>query len=207
MSPALTILALGPLNSGSVDSLRAVASAVEVIELDLPPLSHLPASSAVLNRAIEAASYPWILVLRGGERISADLAAEIAHVAVEIPGSWGFRLRSVPYYAGRPLLLGDRSDGEIRLIHRRRCRFVAGKPEVNVPGTIVRLQEPLRHQTFATPEEHRGFLAAEGVPHSFLRRLLLFTRNAIVSGALLRSPSTLRYLWIEAAFDHPRLNR
>lgn len=203
-SPALTILSLGPLNSGSVDSLRAVASAVEVIELDLPPLSHLPASSAVLNRAIEAASYPWILVLRGGERISPDLAAEIAHVAVETPGSWGFRLRSVPYYAGRPLLLGDRSDGEIRLIHRRRCRFVTGKPEVNVPGTIVRLSQHLRQETFASPAEHRRFLETRSVPHSLLRRMLLFTRNAVATGSLLRDWNTLRYLWIEAGFDQVR---
>jgi len=200
----LTILSLGPLNSASVEPLREVASAVEIIELDVPARPHLPDSAAVLNRAMEAASYQWILILRQGERISRELAVEISHVAVETPGSWGFRLRSIPYYAGRPLLLGDRSDGEIRLVHRRRCRFDAGKQEVNVPGTVVRLQEPLRHQTFSSSEEHRKFLANEGVPHSLLRRILLFIRNALATGALFRSWITLRYLWIEAGFDQGR---
>jgi len=202
MSPhALTILSLGPLNSEAVAPLGQAGLAIEVIELDEKPGSPLSESGAALNRALEAATHSWILMLRKGEGVSSELAAEIAHVAVENPGSWGFRLRTIPFYAGRPLVLGERSEGEIRLIHRKRCRFVKGKPEVNVPGTVVRLSEALRQETFSSFEEHRSFLAAHGVPHSLLRRILLFSRNAIGTGALFRSWTTMRYLWVEAGFD------
>lgn len=200
-APSLTILSLGPLNSEAVAPLGQAGFAIEVIEMEEKPGSQLSESSAALNRAFEAATHPWILMLQNGEYVSSKLAAEILHVAVETPGSWGFRLRTMPFYAGRPLLLGDVSDGEIRLIHGRRCRFAKGKAEVNVPGTVIRLEEPLRLETFSSFEEHQQFLVAHGVPHSFLRRVLLFSRNAIATGALFSSRSTLRYLWLEAGFD------
>lgn len=200
-APALTILSLGPPGSDDIAALGQAGFAIEVIELEERRGSPLSESSAALNRAFEAATHSWILILRKGERVSSDLAAEIAHVAVENPGSWGFRLRTVPFYSGRPLLLGKHSEGEIRLVHGKRCRFVKGKPEVNVPGTVVRLSGALRQQTFSSPKEHSRFLAAHGVPHSLLRRILLFSRNAIVTGAVFRSWTTLRYLWVEAGFD------
>ena len=64
--------------------------------------------------------------------------------------------------------------------------------------------------SFASVEEHREYLAKNAVPHSLLRRLLLFAQPrwhdpgemvkiAIVTRA--HDANTLRYLWIEAGYD------
>jgi hypothetical protein len=53
--------------------------------------------------------------------------------------------------------------------------------------------------TFATAEEHRAHLAAKAAPHSWLRRVLLFTSYALSTRA--RDRNTLRYLWVEAGYD------
>ena len=71
---------------------------------------------------------------------------------------------------------------------------------MGVQGTVVRLNGALTAVTFASAGEHRHYLAKTAVPHSALRRTLIFARNALLTGA--RDPNTLRYLWIEAAFDH-----
>jgi hypothetical protein len=59
--------------------------------------------------------------------------------------------------------------------------------------------EPLRSVSFDSVEEHRAYLEKNAVPHSMLRRLLLFAHDAAVTRA--RDANTLRYLWLEAGFD------
>jgi hypothetical protein len=54
--------------------------------------------------------------------------------------------------------------------------------------------------TFASAEDHREYLAKHGVPHSGVRRLLLFAHHVVVTRAFDRN--TLMYLWTEAGFDH-----
>jgi hypothetical protein len=54
--------------------------------------------------------------------------------------------------------------------------------------------------SFDSVTAHREYLEKSGVPHSLLRRLLLFAHHAIVTRA--RDANTLRYLWIEAGYDH-----
>jgi hypothetical protein len=54
--------------------------------------------------------------------------------------------------------------------------------------------------SFESADAHREFLAKSGVPHSMLRRLLLFAHHAVLARA--RDANTLRYLWIEAGYDH-----
>jgi len=68
-----------------------------------------------------------------------------------------------------------------------------------VQGTVVRLANAFEATTFASAQEHRDYLSKNAVPHSGLRHLLLFVRYAI--GAHTFDANTLRYLWIEAAFD------
>ena len=84
--------------------------------------------------------------------------------------------------------------GELRLFHRR---HLLRRGELGVQGTVVRLRSPLQARTFDSAAEHREYLAKHAVPHSSLRRMLLFLRNARTFDA-----NTLRYLWIEAGFDH-----
>jgi len=60
----------------------------------------------------------------------------------------------------------------------------------------VRLRNALQARTFDSPAEHRAYLEKHAVPHSSLRRTLLFLRRARTLDA-----NTLRYLWIDAGFD------
>ncbi|HEY6844154.1 MAG TPA: hypothetical protein VI391_08305, partial [Thermoanaerobaculia bacterium] len=68
--------------------------------------------------------------------------------------------------------------------------------ELGVQGTVVRLRNAIHARTFDSPEEHREYLAKNAVPHSRVRRVLLFLRGARTFDA-----NTLRYLWIEAGYD------
>ena len=167
----------------------------------LPAGAALDEHKAELNRAIDAASNDWIVILREHEAVDELLAAEIVRSMSEAR-AWGFRIRTLPIYRGRPLRLGA-GDGEIRLFHRRHyARFEARREAraMRVQGTVVRLDSPLRAATFNTSADHREHLAARFVPHSALRQALIFLRNAIALRTV--DANTLAYLWIEAGFDH-----
>jgi hypothetical protein len=69
-----------------------------------------------------------------------------------------------------------------------------------IQGAVVRLHNVLRSVTVESSEAHRQYLAKRGVPHSSLRRMLLFVRDALQARTF--DGNTLRYLWIEAGFDH-----
>jgi hypothetical protein len=175
----LSVIAFGHVHAEHVMALSAHFVPMEILALDVPPRDPIAKHRAEFHRAIDAAK-----------------AAEGAKAR-------GFRIRSIPYYAGAPLRIGDHDAGEVRLFHRRNFMRFANKgewEEVTVQGTVVRLEESLRSVTFASSAEHREYLGAHGVPHSTLRRLLLFTHHVVVTRTLDRN--TLRYLWIEAGFDH-----
>ena len=191
----LSLIAVGHLPADAVAPLLETFAPIEVLELDVPPRDDLAAHRAELNRAVDAAGNDWIVIVRERESVGQALAAEIAE-AVKVSKAWGFRIRTVPLYAGKPLRLGS-PQGELRLFHRR--HFLR-RGEMGVQGTVVRLNEPLTAVTFASAEEHHQYLSKTAVPHSALRRTLIFARNALLTRA--RDVNTLRYLWIEAAFDH-----
>lgn len=196
MSGPLSIVAIGHVHAESIGSLTGEFAPVEQLELDVSALANLETHRSELNRAIDAGSSDWVLIVREHEMVDPALAAEIAGAAVASPRAFGFRIQSIPWYSGAPLRIGTPA-GELRLFHRR---HLLRRGELNVQGTVVRLAEPLRSITFATVAEHREYLTKNAIPHSSLRRLLLFLRNAIGSQTVDRN--TLRYLWIEAGFDH-----
>jgi hypothetical protein len=195
MSSPLSIIAVGHVHFEAIEALTKHFAPVEELVLDVHPRSDLEQHRAELNRAVDAASSDWILIVREPERVDDPLAAEIASSAAESPRAWGYRIRTIPLYAGRPLCLGDKV-GEVRLFHRRHFLRRGG---LTVQGTVIRLKESFRAVTFASVTEHRDYLAKSGVPHSLLRHLLLFLRNVI--GSRTRDRNTLRYLWIEAGYD------
>ena len=182
----LSIITIGHVHANDFDPLTTRFQRLEQIVLDDP---------AGRNRAIDAASNDWILILQERETISEALADEIRSVLAD-PKARGFRIRSIVMYSGRPLRLGD-GEGEIRLFHRRYYMRFA-KP-FSIQGPVVRLREPLCSMSFESPEAHRAYLMERAVPHSSPRRLLLFLRYA--AGARTIDPNTIRYLWIEAGFD------
>lgn len=187
----LSIVTLGHIHTEAIESLTPHCSRIEQLVTDLQPRVSFSEKRAELNRAIDAASSDWVLVLREREFVDTGLAGEIARV-IAAADAWGFRMRVVPMYAGKPLHLGTHA-GELRLFHRR---HLIRRGDFAVQGTVIRLQHPVLARTFESAEEHRAYLEKRGVPHSSLRRALLFLRNARTFDR-----NTLRYLWIEAGFD------
>ena len=199
----LSIITLGHVHAEDLVALTQHFSRIEQLVLDVPPRDLLSKHRAEFNRAVDAATADWVLVIREREKIDDELAKEIAHAASDAKAR-GFRIRSVPTYAGQPLRIGDAS-GEVRLFHRRYYLRFANKgewQEIHVQGSVVRLTNALRSVTFASYDEHRKHLADRAAPHSTLRRVLLFLRYVIATRTLDRA--TLRYLWIEAAYDVPQ---
>ncbi|MGZ5442190.1 MAG: hypothetical protein ACXW5U_18985 [Thermoanaerobaculia bacterium] len=198
----LSIVTLGHVHTDDLVALTPHFSRIEQLVLDIPPRDPLAQHRAEFNRAVDAATADWVLVVREREQIDDALAKEIAEVAAAAKAR-GFRIRSIPQYAGKPLHLGS-AEGEVRLFHRRYYLRFANKgawQEIAVQGSVVRLANALHSVTFATPDEHRAHLAERAAPHSMLRRALLFLRYAI--GTRARDRNTLRYLWIEAGYDVP----
>jgi hypothetical protein len=196
----LSIIALGHVHAEDLASLTTRFTHIEQLVLDVAPRDELARHRAELNRAIDAATADWMLIVRERETIDEALATEIAS-AVADAKAFGFRIRAVPFYAGYPLRL-EESSGEVRLFHRRHYLRHANKgqwEEISVQGSVVRMNGAFRSITFASADEHRAHLAAKGAPRSWLRRALIFTRYAI--GTRTRDANTLRYLWIEAAYD------
>jgi hypothetical protein len=200
----LSIIALGHVHAEDLAPLTTRFTHIEQLVLDIAPRDPLSRHRAELNRAIDAATADWLLIVRERETIDDALATEIAHAVSEAKAR-GFRIRAVPHYAGKPLRL-EEGTGEVRLFHRRNYLRHANKgewEEITVQGSVVRLSNAFRSVTFASEEEHRAHLATKGAPRSSLRRALLFARYVI--STRVRDANTLRYLWIEAAFDvNPR---
>jgi hypothetical protein len=192
----LAVVALGHVHAEDLAALTTRFEHIEQLVLDVPPRDEIVKHRAELNRALDAASTDWVLIVREREVIDDALAQEIAE-AMKAAKAWGFRIAAVPFYAGQPLHIG-RGEGELRLIQRR---HVLRRGDLAVQGTVVRLTNALRSVTFATYDEHRKHLAERAAPHSSLRRTLLFLRYLLAARTL--DGNTLRYLWLEAGYDIP----
>lgn len=191
----LSVITLGHVHSDPLNPLTPHFTRLEQVQTNLPARASLEDHRAELNRAIDAAAADWIFILREREEIDVPLAREISESASDSPRAWGYRVRTVPYYSGQPLRIGSAA-GELRLLHRR---HLTRRGDLLVQGSVIRLGHTLRMETFASSAEHRAYLEKTAVPHSWLRHRLLFARNAMTTRA--RDVNTLRYLWIEAAFD------
>lgn len=197
---SLSVLALGRIETGSIENLLQFFPHLEQVDSALPPDVALHAHAGAGNRAIDSCSHDWILILRERELVTTALAGELAAAVSDSPKAWGFRLVSELFYCGRPLRLG-RAAGEVRFFHRRHSRFdlrTEGR-EIRVQGTVIRIRSVLERRTFASTADHLRELQRGGIPHSLVRRLLIFGRNSIATGSI--SATALRYLWIEAGFD------
>jgi hypothetical protein len=191
----LSIVTLGHIHADEIAPLTAHCTHIEQLVLDIAPREPLSKHRAEFNRAVDAATADWILIIRERERVGDALAKEIAEAALAAK-AWGFRIRSTPMYAGQPLQL-VKDDGEVRLFHRR--HYLRHAEDVAVQGTVIRLASPLQSITFDTSAAHEEQLAKSAAPHSWLRRVLLFGSYALQARTTDRN--TLRYLWIEAGYD------
>ena len=194
----LGVITLGHVHAEELAALTPHLQHLEQLVLDVPFDDPLSKHRAELNRAVDAASDDWLLIVREREIVDDAIAREITE-AMHAQNAWGFRIRSVPMYAGKPLRIGV-NDGELRLFHRR---HLLRRGELGVQGTVIRLNSVLRSMSFDSSDAHRAYLAKNGVPHSLLRRLLLFAHHVVVTRA--HDANTLQYLWIEAGYDHGAL--
>ncbi len=191
MGTQLSVVSVGHVHTDAIEPLTRHLTRLEQVVTNLPPRVLFADARAELNRAVDAAANDWILVMRERESIDDALANEIA-AAITEARAWGFRMATIPVYAGKPLRID--AVGEVRLFHRR---HLLRRGTLMVEGSVVRFQNALRAVTFASTAEHREYLQRHAVPHSWLRRTLIFLRNARTIDA-----NTLRYVWIEAGFDH-----
>jgi hypothetical protein len=189
----LSIVTLGHVHTEDLAALQAHFTRLEQLVLDIEPRAPLAAHRAEVNRAIDAGTADWVLVVREREIVDDALAREIL-AAMTAANARGFRVRSVPFYLGKPLRV-QKDDGELRLFHRR---SLLRRGEMAVQGTVVRLTNVLRSVTFASEEEHREHLAKRGKERSMAGRALVFARY--VAGTRPRDANTLRYLWNEAGY-------
>lgn len=197
---SLSIVALGEVQVSDLGPLTTRFRHLEQLVLDVPPRDPLAKHRAEFNRAVDASESDWMLIVREREQVDDALASEIGRATIEAKAR-GFRVRAIPYYAGKPLRIGP-DDSEIRLFHRRYYLRYANKGEwdqLAVQGTVIRLENVLRSMTWPSAEEHRQYLARTAVPHSALRHTLLFLRDA--AGCRTLDRNTLRYIWTEAGFD------
>jgi transcriptional regulator of nitric oxide reductase len=198
----LAVITLGHVHTEDLVALTPLFEHIEQLVLDIPPRDELSQHRAEFNRAVDAASTDWILIVREREVIGEALAKEIAKAASDVQAR-GFRIRSVPFYAGQPLHLGKTS-GEVRLLHRRFYMRFANKgqwDELMIQGSVVRLTNALHSVTFATADEHWAHLSERATARSWPGRVLQFVRYWV--GTRTFDRNTLRYLWVEAAFQSP----
>ena len=195
----LSIITLGDVHAEHLAPLSERFDRLEQLVLDINPRDAISRHRPEFNRAIDAATADWVLIVRERETVPTDLSVEIATAASEAK-AWGFRIRVQPYYAGHPLRLGDTA-GEIRLFHKRHFMRFANKgewEEIAVQGTIVRLKSALRMDTFESSAAHRDYLSKNSSRRGRLARVFVFLRDVI--GTRTVDSNTLRYIWIEAGW-------
>jgi hypothetical protein len=197
--PAITLLALGRVTTDGTENLVRRVGAIEQIDLRLEHDSPLAEHVAEINRAVDAAACDWVLLVRAHETISEGLAEEIAASIGASPRAWGYRIRTQPTYCGRPLELEPPAEGEVRLLHRRHARFLAGG-DLKVQGTVIRTREPLEARSFASEAAHAAFLAERGEARGLFARIGVFLVDAVRCGPFRAGRNGLRYLWVNAGW-------
>jgi hypothetical protein len=186
----LSIITLGDVHAEDLAALAEQFTHLEQLVLDVHPRDPLARHHPEFNRALEASSGEWVLIVRERETVDSALAKEIAEA---IKSGRKCRIRTEAIYAGKSLRIPV-GEIEVRLFSRM-------EREDNGQAGVPVLHNPLRAITFASGAEHRAYLAKNYAPHSTARRALLFLRDAI--GLRTLDANTLRYIWTEAGFDKP----
>jgi glycosyltransferase involved in cell wall biosynthesis len=187
------------VDSGSTDGTADLARAkgAKVIVKDWPGYS------AQKNFAAEQASHNWILSVDADERVTPELAAEIARALATATGTSGFRIPRVTFHLGRWIRTTDwYPDYQLRLYHRERARWPDRRVHESVAarGEVRRLQNDLHHYAYRDISHHHATmdryttLAAEdmlaagrraGVMELALHPPMAFLRNYVLKRGFL----------------------
>lgn len=191
----ISIVTLGHVHEQDIAALAPHCTRIEQLVLDIDPRASLARHRAEFNRAVDAATNDWLLIMREPEVVGETLAAEII-ASIASSNAWGFRIRTLPIYAGSALRL-PLDDGEIRLFHKR--HYLRHAAETSIQGTVIRLNHAFHAVTFESSAAHREYLARTARRRSTIRQALLFLRDALATRTA--DANTLRYIWTEAGFD------
>lgn len=115
-----------------------------------------PGYIAQKNFAADQAAHDWIFSLDADERVSPQLASEIAGVIAD-PAAAGYRVPRVTFHLGRWIRSTDwYPDYQLRLYDRRRGRW-AGKyvhESVTTAGPVIDLRGEVRHYAYRDLAHH-----------------------------------------------------
>jgi glycosyltransferase involved in cell wall biosynthesis len=142
------------VDSHSRDRTREVAAArgARVVQRDWP--GHV----AQKEFAIREARHDWVLCVDADERVSPELAAEIAGLRdAGFAGCAGYFVPRLSSYLGRPIRHGTwYPDWKLRLFDRRRGRWGGRDPHdrVLVEGPTRRLAGHLLHDPYRSLDDH-----------------------------------------------------
>lgn len=103
------------------------------------------------NWAIPQARHEWVLLVDADERVTPGLRDEILRLLEEGPAADGYRIRRSNFFLGKRIrFCGWGTDHVIRLFRRDVARYQDRQvhAEIDLPGPLPALSQPLEHHTF-----------------------------------------------------------
>jgi len=160
------------LDSGSSDATVSVAESLgaRVIQTDWPGYG------AQKNRALAAATQPWVLFLDADEWADASLADSLAKLEDMDSEICGFAVKRRNRWLGQPLRGGCMGPSwKVRLARVDRARWEGGilHETLEVQGRVERLQGLLEHDPYRRVEDQR---------ETALEYAQLFARKSMAEG-------------------------
>ena len=155
-----------------------------------------PGYSAQKNFAAEQARNDWVFSLDADERVSEELAREIARLkSAGEPGAAGFEMPRRTFYLGRWIKhSGWYPDYKLRLYFRPNCRWLGDyvHETLEADGNVERLNGDLLHFTVRNASEHhlrmdRYTTLAARKSHSQGKRASMTSMLVLPIAAFLRS--------------------
>jgi len=116
-----------------------------------------PGYAAQKNFAASLATHDWILSVDADERVTPELADEVANLLATTPAAAGYRVPRLTWHLGRWFRTTDwYPDYQLRLYDRRRGRWKTRRvhESVDVDGTPGQLRHDLQHYAYRDITHH-----------------------------------------------------
>ena len=141
------------VDSGSTDDTVAIATRSGATVISRP----FDGYSAQKNFGASRAAHDWIVSVDADERVTPELAAEMAAAAASPGDRAGFRMPRVTFHLGRWMRCTDwYPDNQLRLYDRRRARWNGRKVHESViaDGPVGSLRHELQHFAYRDIAHH-----------------------------------------------------
>ena len=141
------------LDDGSTDGTAEIARAASAVV----SLREFDNFGAQKQAALDLATGDWVLSIDSDERVTPELAREIAGVIASVQPADGYWVRRRLIYLGKQLRFGGTgSDWVLRLARRKSVKFSENviHERMLVTGTTARLRSELDHVKYESLSEH-----------------------------------------------------